>query len=512
VKPLAIISVSDKRGLEPFVKGLVEVGWEVASTGGTARVLRATGIAVTDVTALTEWPEALGGRVKTLHPRIFAGILADLDEAEHRAVLVDWNARPIALVVVNLYPFAAVARRTGVTRAEVVENIDIGGPSLVRAAAKNHKHVTVVVDPEDYARVLAASRSGAISLELRQELAVKAFRHTAAYDLAIAGSLPRHFGLPSSPAIAALAPWLDGEELPLRYGENPHQSAVLVRERVPRGLAGSTQIQGKELSYNNLVDADGAWRLVHDLPGPGVAIVKHASPCGVGLGNTVAVAYGRALACDPVSAFGGVTAASLPCDGDAARKITEIFAEVVVLPSCDAEARAVFTAKKNLRVLLAPPPVAGGARIRAIDGGLLIQSADEGWDEEAWIVATERAPDASELTALHLAWRVAKHATSNAIVVAHGEGTVGIGAGQPSRVDSCRIALERARAFGLPTAGSAAGSDAFFPFPDGVETLAAGGVTAIAQPGGSLRDAEVIAAANRLGIAMVLTGRRHFRH
>jgi phosphoribosylaminoimidazolecarboxamide formyltransferase/IMP cyclohydrolase len=512
VKPLAIVSVSDKRGLEPFVTGLVELGWEVASTGGTARAMRAAGIAVTDVTALTEWPEALGGRVKTLHPRIFAGILADLDEAEHRAVLADWNARPVALVVVNLYPFAAVAARAGVTREEVVENIDIGGPSLVRAAAKNHKHVAVVVDPSDYDRVLAASRGGTISLELRQELAVKAFRHTAAYDLAIAGTLPRHLGLVPSAAITALAPWLGGEELPLRYGENPHQSALLVRERVPRGLAAYTQLQGKELSYNNLVDADGAWRLVHDLPRTGVAIVKHASPCGVGLGETVAAAYTRALGCDPVSAFGGVIAASSPCNADAARKITEIFAEVVVLPACEDEARAVFAAKKNLRVLLAPPPVAGASRIRAIDGGLLVQSADEGWDEEAWTVATERTPSATELSALHLAWRVAKHATSNAVVIANGNGTVGIGAGQPSRVDSCRIAIERARAFGLPTAGTAAGSDAFFPFPDGVETLAAGGVTAIAQPGGSLRDAEVIAAANRLGIAMVLTGRRHFRH
>ena len=512
MKPLAVVSVSDKQGLEPFAAGLVGLGWEVASTGGTARALRDAGIGVTDVAALTEWPEALGGRVKTLHPRLFAGILADLDEAEHRAVLDEWRARPVSLVVVNLYPFAAVAARPGVAREEVVENIDIGGPSLVRAAAKNHKHVAVVVDPGDYDRVLATIRAGGIPIELKRELAVKAYRHTAAYDLAIAGTLPRHLDLPASPGLAALAPWVGGEELPLRYGENPHQAAVLLRERVPRGLAGYTQLQGKELSYNNLVDADGAWRLVHDLPGPGVAIVKHASPCGVGLGDSVAAAYARALACDPVSAFGGVIAASSPCDADAARKITEIFAEVVVLRACDDAARSVFAAKKNLRVLLAPLPVAGGARIRAIDGGLLIQSADEGWSEEAWAVATERAPSETESAALHLAWRVAKHATSNAIVVANPDGTLGIGAGQPSRVDSCRIALERARAFGLPTAGSAAGSDAFFPFPDGVETLAVGGVTAIAQPGGSLRDAEVIAAADRLGIAMVLTGRRHFRH
>jgi len=512
VKPLAVVSVSDKRGLEAFAAGLVEHGWEVASTGGTARALRAAGVPVTDVAALTEWPEALGGRVKTLHPRVFAGILADLDEPEHRAVLAEWKARPVSLVAVNLYPFAAVAARPDATREEVVENIDIGGPSLVRAAAKNHKHVAVVVDPDDYGRVLATVRAGGVPLELKRELAAKAFRHTAEYDLAIAGALPGHLGLAASPALAALAPWVAGEEVPLRYGENPHQTAVLVRERRPRGLAAATQLQGKELSYNNLVDADGAWRLVHDLPGPGVAIVKHASPCGVGLGPSVAEAYARALACDPVSAFGGVIAASTPCDADAARKITEIFAEVVVVPACDDGARAVFAAKKNLRVLVAPPPVAGGMRVRAIDGGLLLQSADAGWEGEEWSVVTERRPSEGETTALHLAWRVAKHATSNAIVVAAADATLGIGAGQPSRVDSCRIALERARAFGLHTEGSAAGSDAFFPFPDGVETLAAGGVTAIVQPGGSLRDAEVIAAADRLGVAMVFTGRRHFRH
>jgi phosphoribosylaminoimidazolecarboxamide formyltransferase/IMP cyclohydrolase len=512
VKPLAFISASDKRGLEEFAGGLVSLGWEVASTGGTARALRAAGVPVTEVSELTAWPEALGGRVKTLHPRVFGGILADLDEPEHRAVLAEWNARPIAVVAVNLYPFVATASREGVTPAEVIENIDIGGPSLLRAAAKNHKHVAVLVDPDDYGRVLAALREGAILPEMRRDLALKAFRHTASYDLAISALLPRHLGAAPSLAIEALAPWLGGEEVPLRYGENPQQEAVLVRQREPRGLAAYRQLQGKELSYNNLVDADGAWRLVHDLPGPGVAIVKHASPCGVALGESMAAAYARALACDPVSAFGGVIAASRPCDGEAARRITEIFAEVVVLPDADDEARAVFAAKKNLRVLLAPPPVAGGRRIRAIDGGLLIQTPDEGWDAEEWRVVTARKPGEDDLAAMRLAWRVAKHTTSNAIVVADVHGTVGIGAGQPSRVDSCRIALERARSFGLPTAGAAAGSDAFFPFPDGLETLAAGGVTAIAQPGGSVRDGEVIAAADRLGVAMVFTGRRHFRH
>jgi len=504
--------VSDKRGVEQLAAGLIDLGWEIASTGGTAKALRAAGVTVLDVAALTDWPEALGGRVKTLHPRIFAGILADLDEPDHRATLAAWGARPISLVAVNLYPFAEVASRAGVTSAEVIENIDIGGPSLVRAAAKNHAHVTVVVDPEDYGRVLAALRDGGPDERLRRELAVRAFRHTAAYDLAIAGVLPRHLDLEGGMALGALAPWLDGEEVPLRYGENPHQRAVLVCRRQAGGLAGHRQIQGKELSYNNLVDADGAWRLVHDLPGAGVAIVKHASPCGVGLGESVAEAYSRALACDPVSAFGGVIASSAPCDADAARKITEIFAEVVVVPDASEEALAILAAKKNLRVLLASPPAAGGTRIRAIDGGLLIQSPDEGWSDEVWKVVTARQPRAEEVAALALAWRVAKHAASNAIVVANDTATIGIGAGQPSRVDSCRIALDRAHAFGLATAGAAAGSDAFFPFPDGVEVLAAGGVTAIAQPGGSVRDKDVVAAADRLGIAMVLTGRRHFRH
>jgi phosphoribosylaminoimidazolecarboxamide formyltransferase / IMP cyclohydrolase len=512
VKPLAFVSVSDKRGVEAFAGGLVALGWEVASTGGTARALRAAGVPVTEVSELTAWPEGFSGRVKTLHPRVFGGILADLDEPEHRASLAEWNARAIGIVAVNLYPFVQTASRDGATAAEVIENIDIGGPSLLRAGAKNHKHVAVVVDPDDYDRVLAALQDGEIPLATRRQLALKAFRHTAGYDLAISAMLPRFLDTEPELALATLSPWLAGEVTPLRYGENPHQRAVLLRHRGASGLAGYQQLQGKELSYNNLVDADGAWRLVHDLPGGGVAIVKHASPCGVALGDTVAAAYSRALACDPVSAFGGVIASSRPCDGEAARKITEIFAEVVVLPEADGEARAVLATKKNLRVLLAPPPMSGVSRIRAIDGGLLIQSPDEGWDEEHWRVVTQRQPSGTELLALNLAWRVAKHATSNAIVVADRDGTVGIGAGQPSRVDSCRIALERARSFGLATAGTAAGSDAFFPFPDGVETLAAGGVTAIAQPGGSVRDGEVIAAADRLGLAMVFTGRRHFRH
>ena len=510
MKPHALLSVSDKRGLEGFAQGLSSLGFEILSTGGTAQALRRAGIAVREVSDATGTPEVLDGRVKTLHPKIFAGILADLDEESHRAVLEQWGVAPIGLVAVNLYPFAATAAKPGVTPAEVIENIDIGGPSLVRAAAKNHRHVTVVVDPDDYEAVIEALRAGGSEL-LRRRLAVKAFRHTAAYDAAIAQTLPRHLGLEPSLLLDGIAPWIGGEEIPLRYGENPHQSAVFVRTSRPAGLAAFEQLQGKELSYNNLMDADAAWRLVHDLPAAGVAIVKHAGPCGAATGESAASAYERALACDPVSAFGGVIASSMPIDEGAAGRITQVFAEVIVAPEVTDGARKLFAAKKNLRVLLAPPPDRPLPRLRAIDGGLLVQSPDVGWDEE-WRVVTERAPSDAESNALRLAWRVAKHSPSNAIVIANDRAVVGIGAGQPSRVDSCRIAVEKASAAGLSPAGAGAGSDAFFPFPDGVEVLAAAGVTAVAQPGGSVRDADVIAAANRLGLAMVFTGRRHFRH
>lgn len=510
MRPHALLSVSEKRGIEEFARALVDLGFELLSTGGTAARLQRAGVPVRQVSEFTGTPEVLGGRVKTLHPSIFAAVLADLDEAEHRRVLADWQLPPIAVVAVNLYPFRETADRAGVPTSEVIENIDIGGPSLVRAAAKNYRRVTVVVDPDDYPAVIADLTQGG-TLQLRQRLAVKAFRHTAAYDAAIAAALPRFFGLPRGLVVEALAPWLDAAEFPLRYGENPHQAAVLARPARPSGLAGFRQLQGKELSYNNLMDTDGAWRLVHDLPSPGVAIIKHAAPCGVGIGDSATEAYARALACDPVSAFGGVIASTLPIDAAAARAITELFAEVVVAREVSPEAAQVFAAKKNLRVLVAPPPQPGLLRLRIIDGGLLAQEGDEGWDEE-WRVVSQRSPTASERAALVLAWRVAKHALSNAVVIASPNATVGIGAGQPSRLDSCRIAIDKARAAGLPLAGTAAGSDAFFPFPDGVETLAAGGVSAIAQPGGSIRDAEVIAAADRLGLAMVFTGRRHFRH
>ena len=511
MKPRSLVSVSNKRGLDGFVRGLVELGFEIVSTGGTAQALRASGIPVVEVSELTGTPEVLGGRVKTLHPRVFAAILADIDDAGHRAVLEEWGLGPISLVAVNLYPFVATAARPGVAPQEVIENIDIGGPSLLRAAAKNHRHVTVVVDPDDYAVVLDALRAGGPDERFRRQLAVKAFRHTAAYDVAIAAMLPPHLGLEPSLLLEGVAPWLETEEVPLRYGENPHQRAVFARPHHARGLAAFEQLQGKELSFNNLMDADASWRLVYDLPSPGVAIIKHGGPCGAGLGKDAATAYVRALACDPVSAFGGVIASSLPLDEEAATRIAELFAEVVVAPEVGEGARKVFAAKKNLRVLVAPPPAGGHPRLRVVDGGLLVQTPDEGWEEE-WRVVTERAPTGEESAAMGLAWRVVKHASSNAVVAASATATVGIGAGQPSRVDSCRIAVEKARTAGLSLSGTAAGSDAFFPFPDGVEELAAAGVTALAQPGGSVRDADVIAAANRLGLAMVFTGRRHFRH
>jgi phosphoribosylaminoimidazolecarboxamide formyltransferase/IMP cyclohydrolase len=511
VKPRSLVSVSDKRGLDDFARGLVELGFEIVSTGGTAKALRAAGVPALEVSELTGTPEVLGGRVKTLHPRVFAAILADIDDAGHRALLEEWGLGPISLVAVNLYPFVVTATRPGVAREEVIENIDIGGPSLLRAAAKNHRHVTVVVDPDDYGAVLDAIRADGPDERLRRRLAVKAFRHTAAYDAAIASMLPSHLNLEPSLLLEGVAPWIESDEVPLRYGENPHQRAVLARPRVPHGLAAFCQLQGKELSFNNLMDADAAWRLVHDLPSPGVAIVKHGGPCGAGLGENAATAYVRALACDPVSAFGGVIASSLPLDRDSATRIAELFAEVIVASDIGEEARKVFAAKKNLRVLVAPPPTGGQPRLRVVDGGLLVQTPDEGWEED-WRVVSERAPSGEEASAMGLAWRVAKHAPSNAVIVASAAATVGIGAGQPSRVDSCRIAVEKARAAGLALTGTAAGSDAFFPFPDGVEVLAAAGVTAIAQPGGSVRDTDVIATANRLGLAMVFSGRRHFRH
>ncbi len=507
----ALISVSDKSGLELLGPGLVELGWTLLSTGGTARALREAGCPVTDVGEHTGFPEILDGRVKTLHPKVFAGILAAPSE-DHERQIAELGIPRIGLVVVNLYPFRETADRQGVTLDEAVEQIDIGGPSLLRAAAKNHARVTVVVDAEDYGTVLEALRAGGPDGELRRRLALKAFRHTAAYDAAISARLPELAGLGASEAAAAAERLLRAEEVPLRYGENPHQWGLLARVPGEDGLAWSRQIQGKELSYNNLGDTSGAWRLVWDLPADGVVVVKHANPCGVGLDADMREAFLKARATDPLSAFGGVIAANRPVGREFAEAVVEQFAEVVVAPAVDGAAREVFAAKKNLRVLECPGPSGAGTVLRSVDGGFLLQEADLGWDGEERKVVTRRAPSQAEAAALELAWRVVKHVGSNAIVVGVGDRILGIGAGQMSRVDAAKIAVAKAREAGHDLGGSVAASDAFFPFPDGIESLADAGVRAVIQPGGSIRDPKVIEAADGLGVAMVFTGRRHFRH
>ncbi len=511
VERTALISVSDKSGLHRLGPGLVEMGWRLLSTGGTAEALRAAGCPVTDVAEHTEFPEILGGRVKTLHPRIFAGILAAPTE-EHERELAGLGIPPIDLVVVNLYPFRETAGRPGVTLAEAVEQIDIGGPSLLRAAAKNHARVTVVVDPGDYGTVLDALREGGGDGEFRRALALKAFRHTAAYDAAISAALPGLAGPGPSRTAGTAERLLLAEEVPLRYGENPHQWGLLARVPGEGGLAWARQLQGKELSYNNLGDAGGAWRLVWDLPGAGVAVIKHANPCGVGLDGDMAEAFRKARATDPLSAFGGVIAANRPVGREFAEAVVEQFAEVVVAPAVDGAAREVFAAKKNLRVLECPGPSEADVVLRSTDGGFLLQEADLGWKGEERRVVTRREPTGEEREALELAWRVVKHVGSNAIVVGKGDRILGIGAGQMSRVDAAKIAVAKAREMGHDLAGSVAASDAFFPFPDGIESLAEAGIRAVIQPGGSIRDARVVEAADGLGVAMVMTGRRHFRH
>jgi phosphoribosylaminoimidazolecarboxamide formyltransferase/IMP cyclohydrolase len=509
---LALISVSDKNGLDELGCGLQDLGWKLLSTGGTAKALRDAGCEVLEVAEYTGFPEILDGRVKTLHPKIFAGLLA-APTAAHSAQLADLEIPEIGLVVVNLYPFRETVARPSTELWEAVEQIDIGGPSLLRAAAKNHARVTVVVDPEDYREVLAALADSTLDEERRRALAVKAFRHTAGYDAAIAAQLPRLMGeIRPAPAAEVAEGLLRCDELELRYGENPHQWAVLARTTPPMGLAGARQLQGKALSYNNLGDSTGAWRLVGDLPDAGVAIIKHANPCGVALDDDMAEAFRKAQATDPVSAFGGVIAANRPVDRDFAEAVTGQFAEVVIAPSIDDGARQVFAKKKNLRVLEAEPASTDGLVVRDVDGGYLLQARDSGWDGEQREVSTRRGPSDSETKALELAWRVVKHVGSNAIVIGVEDRILGIGAGQMSRVDAARFAVAKAAELGHDLTGSVAASDAFFPFPDGVEVLHEAGVLSVIQPGGSIRDGEVVEACDRLGIAMVLTRRRHFRH
>lgn len=520
----ALISVSDKTGLADLGHALAAKGVELVSTGGTAAALRDAGLSVRDVSELTGFPEMMDGRVKTLHPMVHGGLLALRDEGSHVAAMQEHGILPIDLLVVNLYPFEAALAR-GADYDEMVENIDIGGPAMIRAAAKNHGFVSVVVDPEDYAPLLAEleAQGGKTSRGFRQRLALTAYARTAAYDAAVSGWLADALQEPA-PRRRAFAGTLAQT---LRYGENPHQAAAFYRDGSDRpGVATATQHQGKELSYNNINDTDAAFELVSEfLPadGPACAIIKHANPCGVARGASLAEAYARAHDCDRTSAFGGIVALNMKLDLETARAITEIFTEVVIAPGADQAAIEHFASKKNLRLLTTPGlanPGTSGLAIRQVAGGFLVQDRDNGMiGADDLKVVTKRAPDADELRDLLFAWKVAKHVKSNAIVYVKDQATVGVGAGQMSRIDSTRIAAQKARdmaeVLGLPaplTQGSVVASDAFFPFADGLLAAAEAGARAIIQPGGSMRDDEVIAAADAAGLAMVFTGQRHFRH
>jgi phosphoribosylaminoimidazolecarboxamide formyltransferase/IMP cyclohydrolase len=508
----ALISVYDKTGLEELAKGLADAGVEIVSTGSTAQRIAAAGVSVIPVEKVTDFPECLDGRVKTLHPRIHAGILADRRLPDHVAQLAELEVEPFDLVVVNLYPFVETVA-SGASEDDVVEQIDIGGPSMVRAAAKNHPSVAVVVTPTAYPDVLAAVASGGFTLAERKALAVSAFRHTATYDIAVAAWM----GAVVAPdAVAGFPGWVGfsaTRSASLRYGENPHQGAALYTDdHADGGLASARQIQGKEMSYNNYVDADAAWRAAHDFERPAVAVIKHANPCGIAVGETIAQAHVRAHATDPVSAYGGVIAANGVITADAARSIAPIFTEVVVAPGYEPEALEILAAKKNLRVLEVAGGVSGGD-VRHISGGMLLQSADRidapGDDPGAWELVAGAAADAATLADLAFAWRACRSAKSNAILVARDGAAVGIGMGQVNRVDSCRLAVSRA---GDRVEGAVAASDAFFPFADGLQVLIDAGVRAVVSPGGSMRDAEVIEAAAAAGVTLYHTGTRHFFH
>ncbi len=516
----ALVSVWDKTGLLPLAEALTAAGTELISTGGTARALREAGHPVTDVSEITGFPEMMDGRVKTLHPAVHSGLLARRDLDAHMAALDAQGFAPIDCLIVNLYPFEATLA-SGAGRAECVEMIDIGGPAMIRAASKNHDGVAVVTDPGDYDALVEAARTGGTDLALRRRLAAKAFAATAAYDAAIArwmeagdDALPERFTLGATRAQA------------MRYGENPHQSAALYLTGDPRpGAATARSVQGKALSYNNIADADAAFELVSEFGDarPAVVIVKHANPCGVAVADTLAEAHAKALACDTFSAFGGIVATNRPLDRAAAEAIVAVFTEVVIAPGADDGALSVFAAKTNLRLLLTDglaSPDDAGLTVKPVAGGLLVQRRDAGRLGDADLrVVTKRAPSEAEMRDLAFAWLVAKHVKSNAIVYVKDGATVGIGAGQMSRLDSTRIAARKAEdaaealGTGEPlTKGSVFASDAFFPFADGLLAGAAAGATAVIQPGGSMRDAEVIAAADEAGLAMVLTGMRHFRH
>ena len=518
MKKQALISVSDKTGIVEFSKELVSLGFHLLSTGGTARLLEKEGVEVEEVADYTGFPEMLDGRVKTLHPKIHAGILARRDCPEHMKALQEHGIDPIDLVVVNLYPFEQTIARPDCTFAQAIENIDIGGPTMIRAAAKNHASVAVVVDPADYSRIIEEIRNkGEVTAKTRLALAKKVFAHTARYDGAITNYLTS-LGEDNKPATrfpqVLNRQWVKVQDM--RYGENPHQQAAFYREQqvAPGLLAGYTQLHGKELSYNNIADTDTAWDMARSFDMPACVIIKHANPCGAAVGLNAAEAYKKAFRTDSKSAFGGIIAFNREVDLETATLVSKQFAEVVIAPSFSEEAKGLLEQKKNLRLLL----VAGGHAqndfdMKRVGGGLLVQTPDtQICPESALKVVTKKKPTSEQIADMMFAWRVCRWVKSNAIVYAHSGMTLGVGAGQMSRVDSARIAEQKAEESGLSLAGSAAASDAFFPFRDGLDVICDAGATCVIQPGGSIRDGEVIAAADERGIAMVFTGERHFRH
>ncbi|MEU8800480.1 bifunctional phosphoribosylaminoimidazolecarboxamide formyltransferase/IMP cyclohydrolase [Spirillospora sp. NPDC048819] len=512
----ALISVYDKTGLEELARGLHEAGVEIVSTGSTAGRISSAGVPVMKVEKLTGFPECLDGRVKTLHPKVHAGLLADRRKEDHLQQLDDLAVEPFDLVVANLYPFADTVD-SGAAPDECVEQIDIGGPTMVRAAAKNHASVSVIVDPSAYGSVLDAVTAGGFTLEERRRLAARAFAHTASYDVAVASWFASSYAPDET---AAQAQWPDFLGVTweranvLRYGENPHQRAALYTDASGGGLAGAEQLHGKEMSYNNYVDADAARRAAHDFTEPAVAIIKHANPCGIAVGADVAEAHGKAHACDPLSAFGGVIAVNRPVTVAMAEQVAEVFTEVLVAPAFEDGALEVLTRKKNIRLLRCPQGPANQAEYRRIDGGVLLQGVDRvdaaGDDPSTWELKAGAAADEAVLADLAFAWRAVRSVKSNAILLAADGATVGVGMGQVNRVDSAKLAVARA---GAERAANAVGaSDAFFPFPDGLEVLAEAGVRAIVEPGGSVNDDKVIAAAEKAGVSLYFTGVRHFFH
>jgi phosphoribosylaminoimidazolecarboxamide formyltransferase/IMP cyclohydrolase len=512
----AILSVTDKTGLVDFARKLSALGIELVSTGGTSKLLRESGVTAKDISDLTGFPEMLDGRVKTLHPKVHGGILHRREDPKHVAAVAEHGIAPIDMVVVNLYAFEKTAAKPDVKFEDLIENIDIGGPSMIRSAAKNFHDVAIVTTPSDYDAIAAelSGSGGSLSEGTKWRLAQKAFATTAAYDSAIASTLERisadsHQLQPDSGTFPATLRFSFHKTLDLRYGENPHQKAAMYSDGSGVGVANARQLQGKELSYNNIVDLQAAWDLAQEFDEPVVAIIKHTNPCGTATGNTLAEAYKRALECDPVSAFGGVIGVNRPVDAQAAEEMHKLFLEVIAAPGFDDAAKAKFASKKNLRLVEVTPTNPKWV-LKNVSGGMLVQDTDMRPLQDADLkVVTKRVPTSEETRALLFAWKVCKHVKSNAIVYARDGQTVGVGAGQMSRVDSAKIGAMKAQ---LPLKGTVAASDAFFPFPDGVEEIAKAGATAIIQPGGSQRDPEVIEAADRLGLAMLFTGVRHFRH